>query len=305
MAVFSYMPLYVSDYMADTSHLTLEEHGAYLLLIMNYWQRGEGLPDNDKQLALIVHTSLKKWYSVREQVISFFYIRDGKLVNNRIEAELGKLRSKSDKAKASINKRWDTNVLPTYNEGITSRAEDNDNDKLTTESSNKIPTVSVDSENKNLSLVVTDSNKKDSFSETRKKASRSASEPSITKETWDAYEKAYDELYHVPPLRNASVNSMMVKVVKNIGTEDSPGVAAFYLTHRHSFYVSNGHSINLLLRDCSKLHTEWLTKTKIHARDASEADRISSNNSMYDRIGANYEAMKAERQKNELSTSNL
>ena len=48
-----YIPLFVADYLADTSHLSTLEHGAYLLLIMNYWQRGESLPCGDMQLARI------------------------------------------------------------------------------------------------------------------------------------------------------------------------------------------------------------------------------------------------------------
>jgi uncharacterized protein YdaU (DUF1376 family) len=40
MAALPYMQFHIAEYLADTSHLTTEEHGAYLLLIFNYWQRG-------------------------------------------------------------------------------------------------------------------------------------------------------------------------------------------------------------------------------------------------------------------------
>lgn len=89
------MPLYIADYMADTAHLTTVEHGAYLLLIMTYWQRGEALPDDDKKLARIAGLQGRNWARVREEVEAFFTVKDGKWVHSRIERQLSTLRAQS------------------------------------------------------------------------------------------------------------------------------------------------------------------------------------------------------------------
>lgn len=47
-----WMPIYVKDYLADTSRLSTLEHGAYFLLLMDYWTNGE-LPNDDKILMQI------------------------------------------------------------------------------------------------------------------------------------------------------------------------------------------------------------------------------------------------------------
>lgn len=80
------MPLYVADYLADTGHLSTIEHGAYMLLIMHYWQKG-GLPDDDKRLASIARTSPEQWAQIRETLAEFF--GDG-WKHARIDEELDK-----------------------------------------------------------------------------------------------------------------------------------------------------------------------------------------------------------------------
>ena len=99
----AWMPLYVADYLADTGHLTTAEHGAYLLLIMHYWCHG-GLPDDDAKLARIVRNTNVEWKLMRETLFEFF---EPGWKHKRIEAELKRANEKSEKAKASIKKRWD------------------------------------------------------------------------------------------------------------------------------------------------------------------------------------------------------
>ena len=82
-----WMPLYVGDYLGDTGHLTTAQHGAYLLLMMHYWRKGE-LPDDDRQLSKITKLPLKTWCEYRPILQDFFY--DG-WKHKRIEAELEKM----------------------------------------------------------------------------------------------------------------------------------------------------------------------------------------------------------------------
>ena len=82
-----WMPLYVGDYLGDTGHLTTTQHGAYLLLMMHYWRKGE-LPDDDRQLSKITKLPLKTWCDYRPTLQDFFH--EG-WKHKRIDAELAKM----------------------------------------------------------------------------------------------------------------------------------------------------------------------------------------------------------------------
>ena len=71
MTALPWMPLNIADYLADTAHLGPAEHGAYLLLIMHYWQHG-GLPDDDRRLARIARMTEEEWAGVRDTIAGFF-----------------------------------------------------------------------------------------------------------------------------------------------------------------------------------------------------------------------------------------
>ena len=90
-----YMPLYVADYMADTAHLTTLEHGAYLMLIMSYWQRGEALPNDDKKLARIARLGPREWARIKPSMAEFFELSASSWFHRRLDRELTSLRDKS------------------------------------------------------------------------------------------------------------------------------------------------------------------------------------------------------------------
>lgn len=100
-----WMPLYVADYLGDTGHLSTIEHGAYLLLIMHYWQTGS-IPDDERKLARIARMTGEQWADVRDTMADMF--GEG-WTHKRIEAELAHaeqvISKRSAAAKAMHAKR--------------------------------------------------------------------------------------------------------------------------------------------------------------------------------------------------------
>jgi uncharacterized protein YdaU (DUF1376 family) len=82
-----WMPLYVTDYQRDTARLTVEEHGAYLLLIMDYWLNGPP-PDDDRALMTLTKMTRQRWRHARKILAPFFCTHDGVWRHKRIDLEL-------------------------------------------------------------------------------------------------------------------------------------------------------------------------------------------------------------------------
>lgn len=104
-----WMPLFIGAYLADTQRLSTEQHGAYLLLIMDYWMNGAP-PDDDAELAQITKLSGAAWKKTKAKIIKFFSLKDGYWFHKRIEEELAaakKHKTKSvEKAKVAAAARW-------------------------------------------------------------------------------------------------------------------------------------------------------------------------------------------------------
>lgn len=104
-----WFPFYVGDYTRDTARLTTEAHGAYLLLMLDYWVNGAP-PDDDETLATITKLPVTTWKKRRPVLVKFFKIEDGVWLHGRIEKEREKANTvgaaNSDKAREAAERRW-------------------------------------------------------------------------------------------------------------------------------------------------------------------------------------------------------
>ncbi len=105
-----WMPLYIADYLADTTRLTTEQHGAYLLLIMDYWRNGP-LPDDDGALSQITRMQPASWKKNRSMLVRLFRIEGGEWRHKRIDEELieaeANAKKYAERAKKAAAKRWE------------------------------------------------------------------------------------------------------------------------------------------------------------------------------------------------------
>ena len=119
-----WMPIYIGDYLRDTQSLTAEEHGVYFLLLMHYWQKKGEIGDDIKRLSIVAKSDTETTQYILE---SFFILDNGNYKNKRADKEIEAAMSRSESARANINKRWNKNsnttvytpVIPPYNDGNT------------------------------------------------------------------------------------------------------------------------------------------------------------------------------------------
>lgn len=101
--------LHLPDHLADTMHLSAEEHGAYLRLLFSYWRSGPP-KDDDRVLARIVGMSGDEWAEVRPMVEPYFEVLHDQWMHWRTDDELQSayeaIEKSSRAGKVAAEARW-------------------------------------------------------------------------------------------------------------------------------------------------------------------------------------------------------
>lgn len=85
-----WFPFNAGDYMRDTAHLSLEEHGAYIKLLAHAWVHDGELPKEMKRIARILGVHTNKAKTLWGFLSPFWYETHGGYRQKRMDRELAK-----------------------------------------------------------------------------------------------------------------------------------------------------------------------------------------------------------------------
>jgi len=92
----NFFKLYIGDYQRDTAHLTVTEHGAYLLMLQHYYATEKPLPVG-KALHRMLRAQEKAERDAIDQVAKLFWKQtDAGLVNERANEEIAKASTQAE-----------------------------------------------------------------------------------------------------------------------------------------------------------------------------------------------------------------
>ena len=105
-----WMPLYIGDFLRDTTGLDAEMIGEYLLLYIAIWSKAGPLPNDNQKLARICRMTTERFIETREELSSLFDAQDDEWTHHDLLAERAKWvearRKKSEANRKNANKRW-------------------------------------------------------------------------------------------------------------------------------------------------------------------------------------------------------
>ena len=105
-----WMPVFIGDHLAETTHLNTVQQGGYFLLLMAAWMAGGSLRDDDARFAIITRMTAEEWAAHRDTLAAFFTVADGTWTHDGILRERAKAaankQKKSSAGSKGAAKRW-------------------------------------------------------------------------------------------------------------------------------------------------------------------------------------------------------
>jgi uncharacterized protein YdaU (DUF1376 family) len=95
------MMLWTGDYLADTFHLTLSQHGAYLLILMAMWRNGGYLPLDETRIANLVRLPKNKWRQIAQPVMDLMTVEGDRFTQKRLLSNLKSTLERIEKNRLS------------------------------------------------------------------------------------------------------------------------------------------------------------------------------------------------------------
>lgn len=116
-----WFPFYIGDYLKDTQHLNVVEHGMYLKLMLWYYSSGRPIP-HEKRYAIADAMGLPadmfgnaNTYAMVDALLKEYFVRHGaEWSHKRIEAEIAKRADFNKKQRDRAEKRWCKTATPTH-----------------------------------------------------------------------------------------------------------------------------------------------------------------------------------------------
>jgi uncharacterized protein YdaU (DUF1376 family) len=106
MAQLPIMPLKTDALIADTTHMTTEEFGAYVRLLIVMWRQGGRLPNDPKQLARIAGVAPQRWHFITENVMRPMTVTAETVSQKRLTSTWLDVQERRRKRVEAARKRW-------------------------------------------------------------------------------------------------------------------------------------------------------------------------------------------------------
>ena len=101
----NFFKLYIGDYQRDTAHLSVAEHGAYLLMLQHYYATERPLPTGKALLRMLRAHEPWEIEAIESVTAQFWTVTEAGLVNERADAEIDKAAAQAETNRRIANQR--------------------------------------------------------------------------------------------------------------------------------------------------------------------------------------------------------